>query len=390
MSICLRYQLRILLLLYCLFQLAACDLVDPDKSSISLQKTLLVAETRIVSWMWSADGTEIIYLNDSGISPHDTDFDDFSIRAINASTGEERVLVPEMPGQQIVRFGFALSGDGKYVIYKSYTGDPSVPAIKRVAVNGNSAPETLLVGVGEDGFAFSPDMARVALQKFGQKWNEVTILDMQTREEHVVEGADSGIDEMTWSPDGSMLLVGSSGSCKRIGPSTYATEISLIDLSSTSYSSALVPCWAERPTEVSPLRDAVWSGNEVSVGALLLGGVFSRIQIPSGERSDIYSIRAIYGPDADIAWSPDGRSVTYWHRECTKMEDIVIRPGQYCTASFHELIYVTIDADERHSMVSFTTNKLPGGGESGAPRFSPDGRKIAFKVSGDLHVVDRP
>lgn len=380
---------RNLLVLITILMVTACDSVSPTDPFSELNSLRLPVETPLNTWLWSSDGAEIYYVNKDGPTLSNT-----SIRAINVSSHESRILVPDLPDEHIVRFGFGLSADGQHLIYKSHIGENSTPALHRIAVDGNSSPETLFSDVHTDAYAFSPDMSKLAYRNNELGWNEVRILDLDTREAFDVEGAYTDISEIVWSPDGTSILVGNSSSCKNLGNSIRATEFSLIDLASRTFSASQVPCSFDPLGEVSPLSDVVWNESKPEIGVLLKGGIIARFRVPSGTKSDIHYVGTTYGPGAHVGWSPGDQNVTYWQRTCTETRDLVTlegKSGQECIKSKHLLFYATTDTGESREIVSFETkNYFPSGSESGPTKFSPDGNKIAFKVNGALHVRELP
>ncbi len=262
---------------------------------------------------------------------------------------------PELAMRYRAIQGLAISPDGSLVAYG--VREPVMDGEKSeylthlwvAAADGSGSRQFTRGDKSAGSPAFSPDGRYLAFTSSRSGTNQVWVIAVNGGEAEQVTTAEAGVSSYAWSPDGS-----------RIGYTMAEPES------------------AERKAAVREKRDAVIVDTEFRHAHLYA----VPLQPDSGDKRRITRLTSGEFHVASFDWAPDGRSLVFAHQA-----DPRINTGQMSG----EISIIAAEAGA-------TPRKLVAGpGAHSSPRFSPDGRTIAFVSSGsqpepigldDVYLVD--
>jgi Tol biopolymer transport system component len=336
-------------------------------------------------WLWSRDGSEIIYLT----YPYATT--PAVVAAVHTETGAVRTLASSSGpgGRRILNRGLAgshfgievvLSADGSHVYYLSTTTPQHHESaegvqLHRVRLRGATAaaPELVASGVGYHGYAVSPDMGLIAYND----GDGVHLLELATGERDVISvGGGYGVVPDSWAPDGRSLIMMQSR------PGSGGRGFLWLDLASGQPRQWSLPAGLHPGVPPQPHPVIRWIGGRPAV--LVTNDTGTQLVHCDVGTGTCAVLRALGGSDvaSPVSWSADGTHVAFWRSSCTKWEPNTFWGGTYCTRYANDLRLLAVEAGHERSITTATAGS--SGGD--VPVFAPDGRRVAYTAG----WVDRP
>ena len=275
--------------------------------------------------------------------------------AVNALTGEQRVLVEDIPNFRQAM----LSADGRWAAYDAWS--ESSPALWVVGLGLEPRKVVQLPDESHGPWAWSSTGALLAVDR-------VAHLDVVDPATGLVTELDSTFNvdaPPAWSPDGTKILLGATGGTIHsvdvpTGESTVLVQLPGDDLASTK---ALT--WSPDGSRI-----AVYS--ELEPGSEEQFPSAGRLFVMDADGSDIRVLaEGVFLPGFD--WSPDGSRITFAEQHRNRSR-IWITPADGSTPSFVE-----------SSAFDLANNDSTWG----LPAWSPDGSHVAFsREPGRAYVID--
>lgn len=235
--------------------------------------------------------------------------------------------------------GTALSHDGSrvaYVVREALTEGEKSEYLSHIWVataDGKSVRQFTRGDRSTGSPSFSPDGRYLAFTASRSGRNQVWVLPLDGGEAEQVTEAESGVGSYSWSPDGKLLAY------TMVDPPTEEQKR------------------AEREKRAVIMVDQDTRYSHLYVVPLERGADGKRVarRLTKGD----FQVGA-------FDWAPDGRSLAYAHRPSTLQNDASLAG---------DIAVVKVDGGAPRDLVA-------GAGVEGSPRFSPDGRLIAFVSSG--------
>jgi Tol biopolymer transport system component/DNA-binding winged helix-turn-helix (wHTH) protein len=309
-----------------------------------------------------------------------------------SSTGGEILPLVSMPGQQDSP---AVSPDGSQVAF-DYSGAPH-PGIY-IALVGGEKPLQLTENDDDDYPTWSPDGRQIAFERFRDSDNQKSlyVIPALGGSEHRLYTASFPVwahcNKMAWSPDGKSLIFSESVDG---GAKARLSLLSLADLTARPLTSP-----GNQQFDCEPAFSP--DGTTVAFARGLMGASLSDlfvVQVAGGQPS-----RLTTGNSGGVpAWTQDGSEIVFaspskgirslWRIPASGgMPQRVAGPGDadepsisrrgnqlaYQVSKRWDTIWRLDLKDERHTLAP-PVRLLSGRGFIRRPRYSPDGKKIAFE-----------
>jgi hypothetical protein len=371
---CLPFRRRFLgLLSLPVFAACAGDSLGPHSEGTPLLPAFTYGQ-----WLWSRDGSEIIYLTyPYARTPA-------IVGAVNVTSRAQRTLASSPAGsvRRVMNRGSAesrglevvLSADGSHVYYLSSDAPqhhevPQGVQLHRVRIDGAaaSAPELVARDVGFDGYAVSSDMTRIA-------WNhgtEVRLLDLASGQTTVIStGGGYGVVPDSWAPDDRSILL------MQNRPGSFGRGFAWVDLVTGQTREWLAPAAAEWSWAIR------WfGGSPVLLATNTDGTALLRCEIAAATCATVAAV-AGSNRSSGTGWSDDGSRALFWRSRCVKHEPNTFWGGTYCTRYSNDLRLLDMPHGGERSVLTVTTD----GGGGDVPVFAPGGNRMAYTAG----YVDRP
>ena len=291
----------------------------------------------VTSFAWSPDGTYIYYTSNASSSGTTEIF------RVRSEGGEPTQLTvnpagrrPE-PKQRIV-----LSADGSTLYYVSARYFQNYTNLYSISSAGGSVRQiTFNDAVIETAPAPSPDGKTLAYFARTRRGAKILLLDLEEQHgwPHFLEPGDDTESFPVWSPDGKNLAFVRGG------------DLWIRSMESGSSKKLIEPAHA------GGNRSPVWSPDGRRIAYLAGRSGYSQVGVVDLETGQVTPITYSQRDHGDVAWSPDGSELAFVQSDETGMSrHVVVTP-----ATGGEIVVLTRGKGVRQS-----------------PRFSPDGRFLAY------------
>ncbi|HEY9514788.1 MAG TPA: S9 family peptidase [Gemmatimonadaceae bacterium] len=294
--------------------------------------------TSVSSFVWAPDGSTLYFTSDAGNS--DTD----EIFRVASSGGQVRQVSSSPPGvRPEPKQNLAIAEDGKTIYFTSSQYFQNIDDIFSLPVAGGAAKRlTFNDAIIETAPEPSPDGKRIAYFTRTARGTKILLLDV-TEGVHWPQLFDpSSAEERNpvWSPDGSKLAFARQGD-------TWIRDVAGGE-----------PRRLVAPGIAGSAGSPVWSPDGARVAFTNGYSGFSQIGIADVATGRVVPITYTPYDHDDISWSPDGKWVAYIASDGLGMSR-----------------QVEVAASDGSAKPKVLTS---GPGIRKSPRFSPDGRTIAY------------
>ncbi len=291
----------------------------------------------ISSFAWSPDGATIYYTSNA------SDSGTTEIFRMGSDGGEPKQLTTNRPGERPEpKQSMVLSPDGDTLYFVSARYFQNYTNLFSISANGGPARQiTFNDAVIETSPSPSPDGKKLTYFARTRRGTKILLLDLE--EQHgwpqLLEPGDDTESFPLWSHDGKNLAFVRGG------------DLWIRDMESGSTKKLIAPAHA------GGNRSPVWSPDGKRIAFLTGKSGYSQVGIVTTETGRVTPITYSQNDHSDVAWSPDGSTLTFVRSDETGMScQVVVTP-----AAGGEMTVLTRGKGLRQS-----------------PRFSPDGRFVAY------------